>query len=476
MTTNRKPLPHSSFVIWHSSFFVLSLLLTLCSGCRLFKTAAEAPGQTVRAITPGKKNQHTLDPVEVQQRVLRFADQFSTRITVATAQLRHGTNAIDPAEVLRWKIALGTETCSIASGPNAVADLLDLTVFVTVTRASVEEHWLPEVFGESARPLLESCRNAETEIWRLAGGVLNPEQQAELRQGIGLWRAQNPLPENLLAARALGLTARVAEARKTDKPASSASVFNLLMLDPLSGLDPATREIAETRLFAERALYVAQWMPMLLRWQTELLTLNAVALPEVQQLVTNSTQIAASVDRFARVVELLPNQVSAERQEILKALESQEKGLSALTAEARQTLTAGTQMSTSLNTTLTTFDGLMQRFGVGETNAASSPSTNSQPFRILDYAQTATQMEAMARQVTELLRTLDQTLGSTNLEKLTAQMNPVVQRAQTGSKEIVDYAFWKGILLVAIALMAALLYRLVGSRLHRAPRSEPKLL
>src|ERR1051326_1767042 len=198
----------SSFLIRYSSFSALALLLALCSACRVVKTAAEAPGQTVRAITPSKKNQPTLDPVETQQRLLRFAEQFSTRITVATAQLRHGTNAIDPAEVLRWKIALGTETCSIASGPNAVADLLDMTVFVTVTRATLEEHWLPEVFGESARPLLESCRNAETEIWRLTGDVLKPEQQAELRQGIELWRAQNPLPENLLAARALGLTSQ----------------------------------------------------------------------------------------------------------------------------------------------------------------------------------------------------------------------------------------------------------------------------
>ena len=51
-------------------------------------------------------------------------------------------------------------------------------------------------------------------------------------------------------------------------------------------------------------------------------------------------------------------------------------------------------MSTSLNTTLTTFDALMKRFGVGETNNASPPSTNAEPFRIQDYGQTAVQLEA----------------------------------------------------------------------------------
>jgi ABC-type Fe3+ transport system permease subunit len=107
----------------------------------------------------------------------------------------------------------------------------------------------------------------------------------------------------------------------------------------------------------------------------------------------------------------------------------------------------------------------MKRFGVGETNSAGPPKTNAEPFPIQDYTQTAAQLEVTARQLTELLVTLDQTLGSTNLAKLSAQIGPVVQQAQTGGREIVDYAFWKGILLVVIALLAALIYRFLVVRL-----------
>jgi len=77
-------------------------------------------------------------------------------------QLRRGTEVLDPAESLRLKIAFGTEICTIASGPNAIANLLDLTILVSVSRRTVEEHWQPQAFGESARPMLESCRQAET--------------------------------------------------------------------------------------------------------------------------------------------------------------------------------------------------------------------------------------------------------------------------------------------------------------------------
>jgi hypothetical protein len=129
-------------------------------------------------------------------------------------------------------------------------------------------------------------------------------------------------------------------------------------------------------------------------------------------------------------------------------------------------------MSTSLNTTLTTFDAVMKRFGVGETNNASPPSTNAEPFRIQDYGQTAMKLEAAARQLTELLITLDRTIGSTNLLQLSAQVAPAVQQAQTGGKEIVNYAFWKGMLLVVIALVAALIYRFLGARMA-ATNSKP---
>ncbi len=458
---------HLSLITVHWSLGLVFLLLLAGTGCRLIRGVAEAPGQAVRTVATGKPNEDTVDAVDVQQTLLRFADDFSASMTVCVDKLQRGTNALERTEVLQWKIALGTETCSIASGPNAIANLLDMTVFVTVTRAAVEDHWLPEVFGESARPMLASCRNAETDIWRLAGKVLKPAQQTELRTAIAAWRQQNPLPESVLAARAVDFASQAAQASKADI-AKPDSVFSLLGVDPLAGMDPAVREITQTRLFAERALYVTQKMPMLLRWQTELLSLNAVNMPAVQQLVTNSTEIAATVDRFARIAEQLPGQVSAERAAILKSLQAQEKSLAPLVNDVRDTLAAGAQMSASLNTTLTTFDALMKRFGVGETNRAPSSKTNAEPFRIQDYAQTAAQLEATARQLTELLVTLDRTLGSTNLTQLSTQIAPVVQQARTSGKEIVDYAFWKGILLLVIALLAALIYRFLAARLTPA--------
>jgi hypothetical protein len=490
-TTARK---HTSLLLFTSSL----LFVILGAGCKVMQSAADVPGHAVSAVTPDSKKEKPIDPVVVQQNLLRFADEFATQLVLGTEKLRRSNEEFSAVEALQWKIAFSTETCAIASGPNAIVNQLDMTVFVSLLRIAIEEQWFKGRFGEAARPMLDACRNSEADIWRLNATILKPEQQKELRQGIEAWYKKNPLPESVLAARALGFTTEIGRASTstTDKNRPD-SVFSLLRVDPLAGMDPAVREIAQTRLFAERALYVTQKMPMLLRWQTELLAANTINQPTVQQLVANTTQLTASVDHFARIAEQLPGQVSAEREAILKSLQEQERQLTPLIKEVRQTLTSGEQMSTSLNTTFVTFDALMKRFGVGEptvtatssapaspainapaaaatgpsqaaathAESSSAPNASGGGFRIQDYTETAAQLEITAKQLTELIRTLDQTLGSPNLAQLTAQVGPVVQQAQASSKAVVNYAFWKGLLLVALALVAALLYRLIVTKL-----------
>jgi hypothetical protein len=73
-------------------------------------------------------------------------------------------------------------------------------------------------------------------------------------------------------------------------------------------------------------------------------------------------------------------------------------------------------------------------------------------------------LAATSQRLTELLVTFDQTLGSTNLTRLSAQVGPVVEQAQASGKQVVDYAFWKAMQLVLIILGAMLIYRFIKSR------------
>jgi hypothetical protein len=446
---------------------LLSLAL-FTTGCRVVQNTAELPGKTVGLVTQaGKPKPPAMDPVEVQQTVLRCANEFSTGMIVAVDKLRRGTNALDPAEALQWKIALDTETTAIASGPNAVASLLDLTVFVAVTRAAVEEHWLPEVFGGSAQPMLELCRGVETNLWLNAAKILTGAQQEELRSAIQNWRRQHPEAESVLSARAVGFTSQLALAGRAD-PANPGSVFSLLLLDPLAGMDPAVREIAQTRILAERALYVAQRMPRLARWQTELLSLNTVHLPAVQQIVSNSTRLTSSVEAFAQVADQLPQLVNGQREAAIKQifeglavertnlianLAADDFKLRATLAELHQTLDAGNDLMKSSATTIQSLDAFMGRFDTG-TNAPVTAATNSRPFDIREYAATAKEVTTTLKELNATINSLDQTVPP--LQNLAATIESAGQRLLKRALFMVAgliALFWIG------ALMTAVIYR-----------------
>jgi hypothetical protein len=445
-----------------------ALATLLLTGCRVLQNTAELPGRTVDLVAPGAKTRHTaVDPVEVQQTVLRCANEFSTGMIVGVDKLRRGTNTLDPAEILQWKIAIDTETCSIASEPHAIASLLDLTVFVTVTRAAVEDHWQPEAFGHSVRPMIETCRGVETNLWQTVAKLLTLSQQEELRAAIQNWRRQHPEPESVLSARAVGFTSQLALANRSD-PDRPGSVFNLLMLDPLAGMDPAVREIAQTRNFAERALYVTQKMPRLVRWQTELLSLNTVRLPAVQQVVSNSTQLTSSVETFAQVADQLPQLVSDQREAAIKQvfeglamertnlianLAADDFKLRATLTELHQTLEAGNELMKSSAVTIQSLDKFVGRFDTG-TNAPVTAATNSRPFDILDYA-------ATAKEVTTTLKELNATLNS--LDQTVPQLQNLGATIENAGQRLLQRTFFMVAGLIALfligALIAAVIYR-----------------
>src|SRR5215831_3300499 len=263
---------------------VLMVSLALSCGCSIFRTVT------------GKANEAPpYDSALLQQRLMRFADDFSSRVVVAMDSLPAPTNSADAIALLRVKLNCLSSTLAAATGPNELMNLADMFVLVTLIRAFVQEQWVSGAYGESARPMLEACRDAETNITAIALTVVTPQQLDELRTAIAQWQRQNPDLRSALFTRALGLEVEIAARQKLTQ-AAPGSLFSLLRLDPLAGLSPAARELAQTRLFGERTLFLAHRKPTLLRWQAELAVLEISETPPLLELRSSTTGMVAALD------------------------------------------------------------------------------------------------------------------------------------------------------------------------------------
>jgi hypothetical protein len=420
---------------------------------------AKQTGQAVTSVVPGLKSPPPPDPAALQTEVLHYADAFSSQTSAALDAYAHRVNTSEARlQTLNWKLSLGSSALGIATGPNPTANLLDFVVLTTLLHASLVEQAPKAVPPGALDGWLDTSLILQTNAWKLAERTLTTDQQAQLIVAIERWRSENPTNASFLT-RPQEVTTLIRQAGEKER--QPGSVFSWVGLDPMSGLDPAVREVTRTRLFAERALFAVQRMPILLRWQIELMSDQLLR----QQQITNTVQ---SVDRLSRAAEsvsqtaaLLPNQIADERKAVLDALETQEGKLRDLSAQVGLTLSAGEKMSTSLNTTLTTFDALMKRFGVGEPST-NPPDTNSPPFNILDYAHTATQVAAMAQQLDALIKDATGTVEAPALDKRIASLNALAAQTKADAKSLLNHAFLLAAGLIVLCFVCALLYRRLG--------------
>jgi hypothetical protein len=389
------------------------------------------------------KQPKQIPPGVLTAEVCRFADEFTILVAQAADTFAGQVGTPEArALALGWKTAVANTTMINATGPNPTANLLDMVVLVSLARMAFEEYWVPH-YGKPAEPMLTVTRDLERDVWEVADRVLNRAQQIELKELIHEWREKHP--EQVYISVRLRDFAELAVAQEPSANTGLDSLLKLSFLDPFSGLDPTTRELAQTRFFAERALYVLERMPRLLRWQSELLVAQTLAAPEVQQLVSNSTGFAQSADQLTKAVQQFPEQVAVEREKIMKGLETQTPEFRALSAQFEQTFQAGNEMAKSVDAAVKSLDGFIRSV---KPPAASQSETQSaaphgKPFDVTEYGAAAAEISKAAQQLDSLTH---------SLEKTKPEVAEFVQHAGMQGKELVDYAFHKALLLIVVAL------------------------
>jgi hypothetical protein len=402
---------------------------------------------------------------EVQLKVMRYADDYSGRIRDPLEALNR--QAASPEERLAahdWRIMQSTAAYTIASGPNPMVNALDMIVLATLSRMVVEDYEVHGLSGARAAPLLEVHRSLERHAWALVEGVADSEQTAHLRALIVQWRAEHPGARTVSQVRLADFAAIAGQ--HGDEAQGGGGVFALIGLDPLSNLDPAVKELEQTRLLAERTIYYLQRAPDLLDMQIERLAYQLAIMPEAKQTLGGVERISVAAEAFGELTADAPTIIARERHalvaDLTAALHTEQERMQALLVEARGVLQAGTQTSESVGATVAAFDALVARLQPRDVQPAASAAPR-RPFDITEYAQTARELASAAQDLQALLVQLD--TSSAGVERLAGTTTSALQ-------EVVDRAFWRVLVLIGAlaiaALFAALAYRYISAFAPRA--------
>lgn len=483
---------HSLRSCYCSKFFVQSLtdqllkvvivtaLALILTGCTLIKKAVELPTQGMRELITGLTPAKPIDLVALQDSLLRYADVYILSISRSIDKLELDGKPMSREQQVTYKLRFISDMMSLATGANALGNLINMVIYVSTMRTSIQEYWMPNENGISEIPLLNILRASEENIWAIAAQWLTADQRLQLQEAIEHWQKThrtNELDQNIFAD--ISLVNSIVSSSEFKAPTNSQSVFSLLDLDPLAGLDPATREITDTRLLGERALFLTKRMPKIIEWQMELLTAHSMENPKIQGIVASASQLAAAGDRMSHTLEQTPSFISSERKKIIAELKSEQNNLTELSRQLGQTLGEGSRMIESTDKALQTFGGIMTQM-----DNKSRENIESKPNSINEYIEMAVRIEGMSLRLTELLRTLQPSLEPASVTRITALADALAKQTQQTSKEFVDYAINKTLTLVVLSslvislavVMVFLICKYLSIKITRSmarPTSDP---
>jgi hypothetical protein len=349
---------------------------------------------------------------EIQSRVMRFADEYVGQIVGPLNTLQARTlDANERLDAQNWKVSQATAAYINASQANPVTGTVDMIVLAVLSRMVVEDDQRGGPARLRSASLRETHEKLERSAWELGSSLMDEQQQAQLNEAIRAWRAANP------DVRAVGLVhfADVSQILASDqKGFMSRGLLGFISIDSTWGLDPAVREIAQTRQVVQRSIYYAQRAPGLLDMQVERLTYQLAAMPETRSLLQTVDRTADAAQRAGRLADVLPAVVAQEREaaidQVMSQLGAQQTRMRALVRDLHELLDAGAVTSNSLNTTIQSLDSLVARFKPAPSARNSSTDQRAAaatPSAVSQYAEALRELANSTDELQELLVTLD---------------------------------------------------------------------
>jgi hypothetical protein len=404
----------------------------------------------------------------LQLSVMRFADEYVGRTGTALSQFQSSsTSAEERLAAQNWKVQQATAAYTDASGPNPVNNALDLVVLASLSSIVANESWVEETYGARAKPVQETYHALESDAWQLLTGVLNDAQITQLRELIDRWRAQHPNVRDVAYVNFRDFASSVG-APLAGGGGQPGGLFSMLGIDPFSGLDPAVRELAQSRALAERAIYYMQRIPALLDMQVERLTFQLAVMPETKALLSDAERASLVGSASEQLVRTLPDVIRQEREALVsqlgRTLNDESATIGSLAGELRPTLQAGTETANALRDALQAFERVRAQFAP---KPGTAPAEKGPPFDIRQY----TEMLREATNTTRELNALAQRADS-----LSPLLRTATQQAAGRVDQILNHLFFLLLVLILAAitgtLLAVIAYRRIVIHLQRGDLSR----
>lgn len=283
----------------------LTILCALLTGCSSSPRSAEDGKLPTDRV--GRPTIAGAEAQSLQSSVMALADTAMQRIASEMSLSRSGATPEARRDEMSTRLVLSSSIVAIAMQPDPVDALADMLTFTTLTTDAQRVAALGEPVDSFEARLLRALEQNDADAWRVAEQWVNEPTRIAFRERILSWTGSR------------GSAAEVAFVRLADlKRTGSTSVESDSGL--FDSLHATTQQFDQTRLLAERSLFLAQRIPFLMRWQAEVYTGNALATREAQQTQAEIEQMTSIMQTVSGLLSGLAEEVTNQRKSALDDL------------------------------------------------------------------------------------------------------------------------------------------------------------
>jgi hypothetical protein len=370
--------------------------------------------------------------------------------------------------------------------------LLAIWLYTEAMRRYFEYGEGRESFGAGQPIAVAACKELSGKIENVARQVLESEEDfAAAREVIHDYARQfSPRQRSSGTTDYLSVESGIMELTGSAGALEWIPSFSLEAFNPFSGLSDSAAAI---RYLTDKTNAVIEDVYTSLPWRLELLLYDIETRETVRDTRANLKSFSESAVSLAETADRLPADMKGVVRATLDEIDVKQEGLRLTLQHTEDALIRAEGVVSGLSQTAASladagkaWDSTFQTLGLGDGEEARESSTADQiapggapevaapakagrPFDILDYRDTAEELRHVAIELRGLVQDVHALTGSKDGQALLRNIELAAQTTAAATigqgRDLVDHAALRLLQLVGAILVAAILYRLVASRL-----------
>jgi methyl-accepting chemotaxis protein len=398
--------------------------------------------------TTGSRSHDRISLDQLQQEMITYTSWHNARVkAIATMAEEAAPNEDARYEALRLKAQIIKTQRDLLLSRDPRDTFTDSWVYALQRRNYLLAGGRDDTFKPWHDKVALMSEDLEAELKRIGGLFMTPQELAEAETAVETYAREHPTLGIFEAPDSIPST----DAKK-GKSKGLETIINapLAPLSALHGVDTGAAAVAQVANAADRLTALAADLPDQIRWQAEIYDYNLLNREPLKTTLEDFHRVSESLDRVSRLIESMPEEVRTQVEDVFNELDSSSKNLQETLHQAKATAEALTATADSANQLVQSAATLLSDAGVTGADPGPPPDPDA-----------PSEIEQLTTVAQETRSTVDAARGLvSDLDTLLQDSKALDDRV----RDLTKFATLQGVLLIGVALVAAILYRIVATR------------